>query len=283
MGICSSDITITSLETITAFDIANGDHLWTLDELQNATISNTEETSDITGKQGRRLNTLKLNKSATISGTNGLISSGLMSSQTGATQTTDYTDIMWPEFVTVSNNTATISYVAVGTAGDEIGSVYVCTGNNTLGTKFEQVAGSTTLTTGKFHYTPNAVGSTTGGTLTFYTGDIANGTEVAVYYKRHISAQIVENNTNEYAKKVTLYVDAFGEDVCNNVYRIQFYIPRASFNGNFDIAMGDTQAVHAFEATILEGGRCESGANTGLLWNYKIFADNAADVAVSNG
>lgn len=269
MGICASDITITSLETINAFDISTGDHLWTLDELQNATISNTEETTDITGKQGRRLNTIKLNKSATISGTNGLISAGLLATQTGSTPDTAVTDIMWPEFVTVESNKANISYVAVGDVGDEIGAVYVCTGNNTLGTKFTQASA---VATGKFTYTPETK------LLTFYSGDIDDGTEIAVYYHRHISAQVVENSTDHYAKKVTLYVDAFGEDVCNNIYHIQFYIPRADFSGNFDVAMGDTQAVHAFEATILAGGRCEAGTNKGLLWNYKIFGENAEDV-----
>ena len=50
-----NDLTITSLETITAFALGTGAYLFTLDELQNATIANTQETSDITGKQGRKL------------------------------------------------------------------------------------------------------------------------------------------------------------------------------------------------------------------------------------
>ena len=37
-----NDITITSLELITAFDISTGGYLFTLDELQNATIANTQ-------------------------------------------------------------------------------------------------------------------------------------------------------------------------------------------------------------------------------------------------
>ena len=49
------DITITSLETIDAFEIGTGEYLFTLDELQNATISQTQEKTDITGKQGRKL------------------------------------------------------------------------------------------------------------------------------------------------------------------------------------------------------------------------------------
>ena len=36
-----NDITITSLETINAFDIATGAFKFTLDELQNATIAQT--------------------------------------------------------------------------------------------------------------------------------------------------------------------------------------------------------------------------------------------------
>ena len=37
------DITITSLETISAFDLVTGNYRFTLDELQNATIANTQE------------------------------------------------------------------------------------------------------------------------------------------------------------------------------------------------------------------------------------------------
>ena len=73
-----NDITVTSIETITAFDIVSGSFKWVLDELQNAKIANTQETTDITGKQGRLLNTLKKNKAVTVSGSNGLISGGLL-------------------------------------------------------------------------------------------------------------------------------------------------------------------------------------------------------------
>ena len=45
------DITITSLETITAFDVVTGNYRFTLDELQNATIANTQDTQEITGKK----------------------------------------------------------------------------------------------------------------------------------------------------------------------------------------------------------------------------------------
>lgn len=42
-----NDLTITSLETINAFDVVTGAYIFTLDELQNASIANTQETSEI--------------------------------------------------------------------------------------------------------------------------------------------------------------------------------------------------------------------------------------------
>ena len=56
------DLTITSLETITAFNVTSGDYLFTLDELQNASIAQTQDKVDMTGKGGRKLNSLKRNK-----------------------------------------------------------------------------------------------------------------------------------------------------------------------------------------------------------------------------
>ena len=57
-----NDVTITSLETITAFDIATGNFKFVLDELQSATIAQSQDKTDITGKQGRKLSSLKRNK-----------------------------------------------------------------------------------------------------------------------------------------------------------------------------------------------------------------------------
>ena len=56
-----NDIAITSLEVISGFDIATGAYLFTLDELQSASIANSEEKQDIVGKQGRKLTSLKKN------------------------------------------------------------------------------------------------------------------------------------------------------------------------------------------------------------------------------
>lgn len=260
-----NDITITSLEVITAFDIVTGNFKFALDELQNATIAQTQERTDITGKQGRKLNSLKRNKAVTISGTNGLVSGGLLELQTGGEFENKATTVMWTDYLTVTENAATTSYKAVGTTGNEIESVYVKNSDGTLGEALTQDA---SVAAGKFTYDPLTK------KLAFNEGDIADGTEIVVYYFRKIQADVLENMSDNYSGKCSLYIDAFAEDKCANVFRIQFYIPKADFNGEFSFEMGDNQSVHAFEAESLAGACGMSGA----LWTYTIFGANAEDV-----
>ena len=259
------DITITSLETINGFDIVTGGYLFTLDELQNSTISNSEEKTDITGRQGRKLSTLKRNKAVTINGANGLVSGGLLEMQTGGTFTNKATEVQWTDYLTVASGKATTSWKAVGTAGAEIDALYVRNSDGTLGVKLEQAA---TAAAGKFAYAPATK------ELSFHT-DITDGTEVVVFYKRMITADVLENKSDVYSKKCSLYIDAIGEDKCSNVYRIQIFIPKADFSGNFDFEMGDNQTVHNFEAEALSGA-CGAG---GKFWTYTVFGADAEDYA----
>lgn len=260
------DLTITSLETITAFNVTTGAYKFTLDELQNATIQNSQETQEITGKGGRRLSTLKRNKSVTVSGTNGMISGGLLEVQTGGTFENKTTQVLWTDYLTVSSNAATTNYKAVGTAGAEIEELYIKNNDGTLGTELEQAASAAA---GKFAYDPSKKALTFSG--------VADNTEIVVYYKRNITADVLSNESDKYSEKATLYIDALAEDKCSNVYRVQFFIPKADFSGEFQIEMGDNQATHDFEAESLAGA-CISGSSS-LLWTYTVFGVNTEDAA----
>lgn len=258
-----NDITITSLETISAFDIATGAYKFTLDELQNATIAQTEEKSEITGKHGRKLSNLKRNKAVTISGTNGMVSGGLLEMQTGGTFENKATEVMWTDYLTVASNKATTSYKAVGTTGAEVESVYVKNSNGTLGKMLTQSDSATADST--FTYTPISKELAFAG--------IDDGTEIVVYYKRKITADVLDNDSETYSGKCALYIDALAEDKCANVYRIQFFIPKADFSGEFSLEMGENQTVHSFDAEALAGA-CGAG---GKLWTYTIFGADTKD------
>lgn len=257
-----NDITITSLETITAFDCVTGAYKFTLDELQSATIAQTQDSQEVTGKQGRKLTSLKRNKAVTVSGNNGLVSGGLLELQTGGTFESKVTEVLWTDYLTVTGNAATTSFVAVGTTGNEIENIFV---RNTDGTRGEKLTQGAEATEGTFTYSPT--------TKALAFSGLTDGTEIVVYYKRKITADVLENMSDSYSGKCLLYIDAFAEDKCSNVYRIQFLIPKADFSGEFSFEMGDSQTVHAFEAEALAGA-CGAG---GSLWTYTIFGVNTAD------
>lgn len=265
MSVNVNDIVITSLETIQAFSI-QGAYLFTLDQLQSATLAQTQEKQDITGKQGTKLSSLKKNKSVTISGNNGMVSCGLLEMQTGSSFETKTTEVQWTDYLTIEDDASATSYVAHGTAGAEIEELWIKNADGSLQTKLTQ---DSTAASGKFAYNPSTKA------LTFYTGAYADGTEIVVFYKRQISAAVLENYSDKYSAKCVLYIDAIGEDKCGNQFHIQIHVPKADFNGEFSFEMGDNQTIHAFEAEAMAGA-CGVG---GMLWSYTIFGVNAADVA----
>lgn len=283
-----NDITITSLETITAFDISTGNYKFTLDELQDATIAQSQDSQEITGRQGRKLASLKRNKAVTISGSNGLVSGGLLELQTGSNFENKATEVLWTDYLTVeaketevegedgektvvTTYTATTSWKAVGTTGAEIEALYIKDSkNNTLATELVQdseAKDATADASATFAYDPSSK------IITLPSS--AAGAEIVVYYKRKIKADVLENKSDKYSGKCSLFIDAFAEDKCANVYRVQFYIPKADFSGEFSFEMGDNQTVHSFEAEALSGA-CGAGSS---LWTYTIFGADEADVA----
>lgn len=259
------DITITSLETITLFDILTGNYRCTLDELQNTSISQAQDKQAVTGKQGRTITNMKRNKAITISGTNGLLSHGLMEMQTGAKFEHKATEVLWTDYLEVGEgNKAVTSFKAIGTACAEIESLLI----KKDGVPTSRLEQAEAASEGKFAYNPSSK------ELTFHT-DVVVGTEIVVYYKRKIVADTMDNDSDVYSEKCMMYIDALGEDKCSNVYRVQIFIPKADFSGEFSIEMGDNQSVHAFEAESLAGA-CGAGSK---LWNYTIFGVDTEDAA----
>ena len=260
------DLAPTSLETITAFDVVTGAYLFTMDELQNASLAQGEEKIDITGKQGRKLTSLKRNKTLTISGSNGMLSAGMLELQTGSKFKNAVTEVMWPDYLTVSGNAAATNFTAVGTTGNEVAEVLVKDANGIVVKTLTQGAA---VAEGVFTYDPKTKA------LAFNEGEIADGTEIVVNYMRKIQANVLENMSDVYSGKATLYVDLLAEDKCSNVYRVQIKVFKADFSGEFSLEFGDNQTVHNFEAEGLAGS-CGAG---GMLWSWTVFGANAEDAA----
>lgn len=262
-----ADITLTSLDTISAFKL-DGEPAFILDELQDTTIANTQDKQDITGKGGRKLSSLKRNKAVTISGTNGLVSAGMLEVQTGGEfEIKESTPVAWTDYVSIESNKAKTSYIAVGTAGKEITALYIKNGDGSCGTKLTQDA---TASEGKFAYNPSTL------ELSFAEDEYEDGTEIVVFYTRNIPGAVLTNMSDQYSGKLQLYIDATGEDRCGKEYHVQFFIPKADFSGEFSTELGGDQVTHAFEAESLAGSNC-GGVKGGELWTYTVFGVDAED------
>lgn len=254
-----ADLVITSLDVITAFEM-DGTPAFVLDELQDATIANTQDKNDITGKGGRKISSIKRNKACTVSGNNGMVSAGLLAAQTGSDIVTDDDlAVQWTDYLTVKSNGAKLSYPAVGTVGAEIGALYVRTADGVASTKLEQDASAAA---GKFSYTASTRALTFSG--------LDDGTEIVVFYTRAVSGATLGNNSETFSKTLRVYIDGTAEDKCGNIYHIQFFIPKGDFNGEFSFEMGDNQSIHAFEIESLVGGSCGTSAGN-VLWTYTVF------------
>lgn len=260
-----NDLSITSLDSITACGVNGGPQKFVLDELQNATISNTQETVNLTGKGGRTIGTLKKNKAVKVSGANGMVSVGLMGANAGAESEEKKAPVKTADYLVVSGTEATTRYAAVGTAGNEIGVIFVKNPNGTQKKKLTQAAAAAE---GKFAYDP------TTKKITFAADDIADGDEIVCWYNREVTGTVISNVSDQYSETLELYVDATAEDKCHNEYHVQFYLPYVDFTGNFDLALGSEQTVHNFEGTSLASA-CGRGGSK--FWDMIIFGDE--DVA----
>ncbi len=248
-------LSITSVELIHAYNSA-GECEFILDEVQNATVSNTEEKVNITGKGGRVLGSLKKNKAVKVTGSNGLVCGGMMAAQTGGEVTRSEDMIVRAtEILTVSGNSAALTWAPVDT--DSV-KVYIKNDDGTLG-KALQPAAADTPTTDEYKLSDQ----------TITVAENSNITELVCFYDREVSAAKVSSASDSYSKTLRVYMDCLASDPCGDLYRVQFVFPTADFTGNFDLAIGENPAVHSFEFESVAGG-CGGRAN---LWDFIIFVD----------
>ncbi len=248
-------LSITSVEMIHGYNNA-GECEFILDEVQSATVSNTEEKVNITGKGGRVLGSLKKNKAVKVTGSNGLVCGGMMAAQTGGeVSESANTIVRATEILTVAGNSATLT----GTPADTNSiKVYKKNENGTLGTLLTAAAADEP-TEGEYKLS--------GSSITVSASDKIS--ELVCFYDREVSAAKVSNASDSYSKVLNVYMDCLASDPCDNLYRVQFVFPRADFTGNFDLAIGENPAVHSFEFESVAGG-CGGRAN---LWDFIVFVD----------
>lgn len=258
--------TITSLETIHAYNRQTGVCELYLDELQETTIESSEDTQDITGKGDRLLKQIKKNKSVTVTGTSALIDGDLMSAQTGSeVEHSDAMKVRKPDIIAVAKGAteANTTFKAVGDAGAEINSLFILESNGSLGTKYTQGAAASET---EFTYDPETK------KITLPT-DIAKDNEITIiaFYDYEADGSKVVNKSDVFGKTLKVYIDCIGTDVCDNEFKCQFVIPRGQFSGEFSISMGGDQTVEDFTINTLVDV-CQTG-DSGELFEFIVYKD----------
>ena len=182
---------------------------------------------------------------------------------TGTDTVTGATTYPWFEVLTVGTNAATTTYTATGTAGAEIGTIYVYNTDGSFGTAYQQMTG--TVTTGKFTYTSGTKA------IAFFSGDLPAGTQIAVAYNVTTSATAttVTNNTNAFSKIVKIELVSLVQDACTGIeYPATITIPKAKLKGEFamDLAADGDPAVFnlSFEAL-------KASCTNPELWDLKVI------------
>ncbi len=255
MKVDVSKLVITEVAQITAFNAA-GELEFIMDEVQNGTINNTQEKTDITGRNGRKIASLKKNKAVTVSATNGVLVGGALAAQTGTEVEQGTFKVRITDVMTVNSNKCSTSKTAVGTAGDEIGALYIKNANGSLGAKLEQDA---TAASDKFTYDP--------ATKEIAVTGIADGTEVVAFYDVEVDSARISNDSEKYSKVLKLYIDVVLQDSCDTEYAGQVIIQRADVSGEFELSLGGDNFAHSFEAESLAGG-CTGSTN---LWDLIVY------------
>lgn len=258
MAVDVSKLIITEVAQITAFNNA-GELEFIMDEVQDGSIQNSQEKSDITGRNGRKIASLKKNKAVTVSATNGVLVGGALAAQTGTEVEQGTFRVRITDVMTVKDNVCKTSKKAVGVTGAEIGTIYVKNANGSLGAKIEQDADAAE---DRFKYDP--------ATQEITVSEIADGTELVAFYDVEVEAAKISNDSEKYSKVLKLYIDVVLQDSCNVEYAGQVIIQRADVSGEFELSFGGDNFAHAFEAESLAGG-CAGSTN---LWDLVIYGVN---------
>lgn len=245
-----------------------------LEDLQDFTLNATQEDSNITGRGGRVIGKKKKNKSASGSGTSGVISPGLFRTQTGGDIKYGETLVKRAETKVVSGKSTTVitDAVAVGTEGEEIGEIKLFVTGGRQVASFKQGVSATKDT---FSYDPETK------TITLPdSDDIEAGMSVVYAYKKKVNATVMNNPSNKFSEVREMWVHCFATDTCDNVYCADIYIPRADFKGDFSFGLGGDQVTHNFSFDALPDF-CNLGGDDDLFKIF-VYTDDTAKTSTSS-
>lgn len=223
----------------TAFSL-NGNMLYTINQIQNASLSCTSESADAVDAMGSPITTFYRAKTAELSAENALFDLSLLAAQSGSKKNvaSETAKIVCPAFDSIIVEADKTDYELKHTpmAGAEPTEIFVLKGDSTFGEKY--VKGTAASDT-EF--------ALSGKTLQIPTG-LAAGVELCVIYDYESTAAVeVVNSATEFPSSCKFVMEVLGCEACNPDEMIYAYIifPNAKLSPDFDWSI-QTDGAHPF-------------------------------------
>ena len=217
------DIIIDRIQMATAEDF-NGNLLYTLTQLSDATIDISAESKDATDKDGTLIKKFWQGKTGTFTATNAMINLNVVGEASGSGKevASATAKISMPKIITVKAGTTV-------TLTDFVDGTVVCNAlatNGTMGTAYEK--GESASAT-KFSVTTEG---------TFTPPSDANETQYVVKYQRKVSEGVaIKNKADEFPGTVKLTLKALCVDPCSADTLRACYIVLPSFQVSPEISL----------------------------------------------
>lgn len=269
MSVNSNKYIVQNMERISFFDLETGVCQFVVDDLQEATMTNEQETVYATGKNGVKIGSADRNKASRITATNGSIVDGVMAMQVGS-EIVEGTTIVPRHFfmlATADGVTADVTVKPAGAVGNEIPYIYKRNADGTVGRPYPIAAEASDEA---FQYDPSAK------KITLPTGAFSAGETVYAFYDIEVKdAKKISNREDRFSATGMLVADCFAKDICTEKsYYAKIVYPKAKAAGNFDLAFGNDPSVQGMEFEALSGG-CGSSAIK-RLWDFIVFDEEDA-------
>lgn len=266
MAIDTSKFAVQQIFVVDAFDLDDGSLITRFEDLKNSTLSNNGTVVYAQGGVGNpKIIGFSHSKESQLSIESAVITEGAIGIQTGSgvKSLTDATIIPFDEVLVATEEGVTTSYTAQGTAGSEIGFVYVLNDDGTVSKKLEQAAQAAS---GKFAYASESK------KISFNAGEVPAGSKVLVIYNPKISsAKQITNSTETFAKNVRLNCKTLFRDTCSGkdyVGMLVIYKAKAGEEWSLELSADGDPAVHSISFEALKS--CESP----VLWDIFIYDTN---------
>jgi hypothetical protein len=256
-------------------DIKTKKHKCTIVEIKSGSLAQGQEIVWLEGQDGSRLAGYDTTKTSTLNFESGVISVGVLETQTGGTlkAVTNGTGIKLREYLTAGTGgtSCTTTYLASGEAGKEILWIYPedDTGDPDNANAYAQ-AGTASAT--EFSYAAAT------GVITLPTGKFAEGDTVIVdYYPTFDSYKELENNNSNFSFTGEVFVDCYMTDLSTQAdVPAQIYCPAGRIGGAFDFSFGDTPAV---QSVSIEALASQAAGKVGQMWVLRLYDLTEADTA----